>query len=95
MTFQQYQNLRNYNSVFIIILFAIILTIFNIQELTAFIVNIIKDIPRVAILIFLKVLELLSGYIREAKDRAKDEGEQGGLPNLPEGEEKPYCWFTG
>ena len=81
------KNIRNYNSIIVMVLFALIIIIFNIKELVDFIVYIIGNIPRTIVLFMLKALELLSKLLPGGEGEG---GSQGGSPDmsgLPEGEE--------
>jgi len=81
------KNIRNYNSLFVVILFLLIIVVFNIQELTNFIVKIIGNTPRVIIIVLLKILELISKLYPASEGQGETQGEQGGFSGLPEGEE--------
>ncbi|HHV95918.1 MAG TPA: hypothetical protein GXX37_05510 [Clostridiaceae bacterium] len=86
------KNIRNYNSVFVTILFLIIIAIFNIQELTNFIVTIIKNTPKFLILAFFKFLELLSKLYPVSEGQVDQGGGRDSFLGLPEGgEENPIA----
>lgn len=81
------KNIRNYNSIIVIILFLLIIIIFNIDKLTDFIVNIVNNLPRTIVLIFIKVLELLSRLLPGEEGQGGAQGGSEGLADLPQGEE--------
>lgn len=89
------KNIRNYNSRVILLVFAVILLIFNIDTVAGAIMYVISNIPRYIVTFMLFLLELVSKLFPGETSEA---GSQGGggmdLSGLPDGQENPFWSFV-
>lgn len=85
------KNIRNYNSRVILLIFGVIILIFNIEAVAGAIMYVISNIPKSIVLFLLFMLELLSRLF--PGQEGQGEGGGGGemdFSGLPEGQESPF-----
>lgn len=80
------KDIRNYNSIMVIVVFLVMLVLFNIRSLVAFITTIFKNMPKCILNVIFTIIYILSKLLPEAAGGGAQEKGEPQMPLLPEGE---------